>query len=71
MQPSGFDGPDLFRPVHTVGLVAMGLWLIDNMELTDLADTCARLGRWEFLFAMLPWRMVGVTSSATNPVAIF
>jgi hypothetical protein len=22
-------------------------------------------------FAMMPWRMVGVTSSATNPVALF
>jgi hypothetical protein len=27
--------------------------------------------RWEFFFAALPWRMVGVTSSASNPVAVF
>jgi len=27
--------------------------------------------RWSFFFTMLPWRMVGVTSSATNPLAMF
>ena len=70
VQPSGFSGSDLFRPIHTVGLVAMGLWLIDNMELTELAAACTAARRWEFLFAMLPWRMVGVTSSATNPIAV-
>ncbi len=68
-QPSGYS-VDLLRPVHTVALVAMGLWLIDNMELTELAAACREAGRWEFLFAALPWRMVGVTSSATNPVAV-
>jgi kynurenine formamidase len=56
--------------IHAVGLVAMGLWLIDNMELTELAAACTRLERSEFFFAMLPWRMVGVTSSATNPIAL-
>jgi len=71
VQPSGFDSFDLFRPIHLVALVALGLWLVDNMELTELAATCAAAERWDFLFAMLPWRMVGVTSSATNPVALF
>ncbi|MEE1762164.1 hypothetical protein [Streptomyces sp. SP18BB07] len=37
MQPSGWD-PDLAWPVHTVGLVALGLRLIDNMELTQLTQ---------------------------------
>lgn len=71
VQPSGFDSFELFRPVHLVGLVALGLWLVDNMELTELAATCAAEQRSEFFFAMLPWRMVGVTSSATNPIALF
>ncbi|HWO66769.1 MAG TPA: cyclase family protein [Umezawaea sp.] len=70
VQPSGY-GPDLTRPVHAVGLVALGLWLIDNVELTELAAVCREEGRWEFFFAALPWRLVGVTSSASNPVAIF
>ena len=70
VQPSGF-GLDFLRPVHAVALVALGLWLIDNMDLTELAEACRRDGRSEFFFAALPWRMVGVTSSAGNPVAIF
>jgi kynurenine formamidase len=71
VQPSGFGSMNLFRPIHAIGLTALGLWLIDNMELTALAAACNEKKRWEFFFAMLPWRMVGVTSSATNPIAMF
>jgi kynurenine formamidase len=71
VQPSGFDTFDLLRPIHAVALVALGLWLIDNVELTELARTCEERQRWEFLFTMLPWRFVGVTACATNPVAVF
>lgn len=70
VQPSGF-GLDLLRTIHAVSLVALGLWLIDNMNLTALTGTCRQQNRWEFFFAALPWRMVGVTSCATNPVAVF
>lgn len=69
--PCGFETPDLVIPVHAVALVAMGLWMVDNMNLDELAETCAQRDRYEFMFAMLPWRMVGVTSSPVNPVAIF
>jgi kynurenine formamidase len=69
--PSGFEPKDLMIPVHCVALVAMGLWMVDNMILDELAATCARLNRSEFMFAMLPWRLVGVTASPVNPVAIF
>src|SRR6185312_9789742 len=37
VQPSGF-GQDFVRPIHTVALVALGLWLIDNMHLTELVE---------------------------------
>jgi kynurenine formamidase len=70
VQPSGYS-LDMFRPIHQVGLVALGLWLIDNMELTELVATCEQEQRWEFFFVALPWRMKGVTSSASNPVAVF
>jgi kynurenine formamidase len=58
-------------PIHMVGIVAMGLWLIDNCQLEDLAETCARLNRWEFQFALAPIRFQGVTGSPVNPLAIF
>ena len=70
VQPSGF-GLDFIRPIHTVALVALGLWLIDNVNLTELAQVCLEENRWDFFFAALPWRMKGVTSSASNPVAVF
>ena len=63
---------DFIRPIHTVALVALGLWLIDNVDLTELAQACLKEeNRWDFFFAALPWRMKGVTSSASNPVAVF
>jgi kynurenine formamidase len=62
---------ELYQPIHQIGLVALGLWLIDNMALDDLAARCRADDRHTFLFTMLPWRLVGVTASATNPVAVF
>jgi len=67
--PTGYRAVNM--PIHMVGIVAMGLWLIDNCQLEDLADTCARLGRWEFQFAMAPIRFQGVTGSPVNPLAVF
>ena len=47
----------LFRssvPVHQCCLVAMGVHLLDNLDLSRLAATCAERERWEFLFAVAP-----------------
>ncbi len=66
--------PEAFNfmlPVHAVGIVAMGLWLVDNMILDEAAATCERLGRWEFLFMMAPLRLVGATGGQVNPIAVF
>jgi kynurenine formamidase len=62
---------DLRMPIHVVGLVALGLWLVDNAALDEVARSCQEKNRWEFLLSLVPWRMIGVTSSAVNPVAIF
>ena len=67
--PTGYRAVNM--PIHMVGIVAMGLWLIDNCQLEDLADTCARLGRWDFQFALAPIRFQGVTGSPVNPLAVF
>ena len=67
--PSGYRQVSV--PIHMVGIVSMGLWLIDNCQLEDLAATCAELGRWEFNFALAPIRFQGVTGSPVNPLAIF
>lgn len=67
--PAGYKTVSM--PIHMVGIVAMGLWLIDNCQLEDLAATCEKLGRWEFQFMMAPIRFQGVTGSPVNPLAIF
>jgi kynurenine formamidase len=67
--PTGYRNVSM--PVHMVGIVAMGLWLIDNCQLEDLAAACAERGRWEFQFVLAPIRFQGVTGSPVNPLAVF
>jgi kynurenine formamidase len=57
-------------PVHQIGITAIGLHLIDNMALGELAATCAAAGRWEFLFTLAPLRIAGGTGCPVNPVAV-
>ena len=62
--------PEFAAPVHIVGLVAMGMPLIDNCDLEDLGRACAELGRWEFQFVVAPLRIVGGSGSPVNPLAM-
>jgi kynurenine formamidase len=68
VMPSGYS---MRHPVHHIGIVAMGLWLIDNCDLEPLVATCRRLDRWSFLFTLAPLRVVGGTGSPVNPLATF
>jgi kynurenine formamidase len=61
----------LVSPVHVIGIVTMGLWLLDNCDLESLADVAAEEGRWEFLLTIAPLRLAGGTGSPVNPIAIF
>ena len=47
VQPSGVEGSP--RPIHQLAIVALGLPLVDVMDLEAAAETAARLKRWEFL----------------------
>ncbi len=67
--PSHIDGVRL--PVHTVGIVAMGLTLLDNLDLDALADACEREERNEFLLTVAPLIINGGTASPVNPIAVF
>lgn len=69
VRPSGY--PDLIMPVHSIAVVALGVWLIDNCQLEDLAATCARYACWEFMMTLGPVRLAGVTGGPVNPIAIF
>ncbi len=67
--PTGYD--KFTNPVHQVGIVGMGLWILDNAWLDDLADECRRRGRWEFAITINPLRIPNATGSPVNPIAIF
>lgn len=67
--PSGVDGVGL--PVHEVALVALGIHLIDNCDLEDLAAACGERSRWAFLLTLAPLRLELGTASPVNPIALF
>jgi kynurenine formamidase len=67
--PSSTEGVGF--PIHVLAIAAMGVHLLDYLQFEDLLGACERTGRWEFLFAASPLRVVGGTGSLLNPTAIF
>ena len=65
------DAPEWPVPIHQCCLVAMGVHLLDNLDLSALGAACAERKRWEFLFTVAPLRVRGGTGSPVNPVAMF
>jgi kynurenine formamidase len=67
--PSRVQG--ITMPIHTVAIVAMGLHLLDNLELRDLSASCAQEHRWSFLLTIAPLVLKRGTASPVNPIALF
>jgi kynurenine formamidase len=57
-------------PIHVLAINAMGVHLLDYLQLEDLCRTCEAQRRWEFLFVSAPLRIAGGTGSPVNPIAI-
>lgn len=68
VRPTGYDR--FFGPIHSVGQVAMGLWLVDNADFDALAEACAQAGRYEFMFTVAPMNFPLATGSPLNPIAV-
>jgi kynurenine formamidase len=62
---------NIATPLHTVSLVALGLWLIDNANLEQLAVACHQRQRYTFMLCLGPLRLGRVTGSPVNPIALF
>jgi kynurenine formamidase len=58
-------------PIHVLTLNAMGVHLLDYLQLEDLVQRCQEERRWEFLFVAAPLRITGGTGSPVNPITIF
>lgn len=66
--PSTVEGVDF--PVHVLAIRALGLPLLDYLDLENLAAACRSLGRWSFLCVVAPLRLPTGTGSPINPIAL-
>jgi kynurenine formamidase len=67
--PSAVEGVDF--PVHVLAINAMGLYLLDYLDLDALAELCEAMHRSSFLCVVAPLRLRAGTGSPINPIAIF
>jgi kynurenine formamidase len=63
--------PGFSLPIHQFALVALGVDIFDNLDLEAVAETAARLHRWEFLLFAAPVPLTTGTGSLINPIAVF
>lgn len=66
-KPYGYEVP---FTVHA-SIFTLGMALIDNAMLEDVAQRCHETERFEFLFTLAPLVMNGATGSPVNPLAVF
>ncbi len=59
------------QPIHQVGIPAMGLWILDNANLEDVAEACKQRNRWQFMVSIGPLPLHNTTGSPVNPIAVF
>ena len=69
VRPSGYAR--VAMPLHQIGLVAMGLCILDCPDVEALASACREEGRSTFALVVAPLRIPGGTGSAVNPLALF
>ena len=67
--PSLAEGVDF--PVHVLAINAMGLYLLDYLDLDALAGLCEAMHRSSFMCVVAPLRLLAGTGSPVNPIAIF
>jgi Putative cyclase len=63
--------PRLPLPLHQIGLVAMGLVLLDNTDVCEIGKIAAESGRHTFMLTCAPLRLPRATGSHTNPLAVY
>jgi kynurenine formamidase len=65
----GWEG--MRNPIHVAVLIWMGINIVENLDLEELAATARRLNRYEFAITFAPLPVEGGTGSPVNPLAIF
>lgn len=69
VSPSGIPGVN--SPIHLLMLHAMGVHMLDNLDLEALSKAARELDRWDFLLTVAPLAVQGGTGSPLNPIATF
>ena len=67
--PAQFDG--LFEPLHHFIIAGLGAPILDALDLEALAQTAAKLNRWEFMLSVAPIPVTGGTGGPVNVLATF
>jgi kynurenine formamidase len=65
----GWEG--MRNPIHVAVLIWMGINIVENLDLEDLAATARRLNRYEAAITFGPLPVEGGTGSPVNPLVIF
>jgi len=68
VQPGEVD--DCLMPLHMIALRNMGLTFGEIFDLEALAEKCAELGSYQFLFCASPLPILRAVGSPINPLAI-
>ncbi|MFJ8109269.1 cyclase family protein [Streptomyces sp. NPDC096132] len=68
VRPSPVAG--VHSPVHVLAVTAMGVPLLDNLDLEALSAATAEAGRYEFLLVVAPLNIPRGTGSPVSPVAV-
>jgi kynurenine formamidase len=69
VRPSPVEG--VHSPIHVLALPALGIPLLDNLNLEAVANKCAELNRWTFQTIIAPLNIPRGTGSPVNPLAVF
>lgn len=67
-RPSSVEG--VGGPIHVLCIAALGMSLLDNLDLESLSEACLEAGRFEFLLIVAPLIVPGGTGSPVNPIAV-
>ena len=67
--PSQVEGVTL--PIHALLIAGLGINLLDNQDLEAVAETAAKLNRWEFMLTIAPVPVTGGTGFPLNALAVF
>ena len=67
-RPSSIEG--VGGPIHVLCIAALGMSLLDNLDLESLSEACVEAGSFEFLLIVAPLIVPGGTGSPVNPIAV-